>query len=102
VSEMPIVCALPPRELAARAAELLPGVARLASSRVEIEGGYRFEFVPSPESFGAIVAMIEAEHRCCRFLRFQLTVEPGEGSMWLDVTGPAGTREFLLALAASF
>jgi hypothetical protein len=101
VSELPIVCTLPPRELAARAAELLPGVARLASSRVEVEGGYRFEFVPSPESLGAIVAMIEAEHRCCRFLRFQLTVEPGAGTMRLDVTGPAGTREFLLALAVS-
>ena len=95
MSELPIVCTLPPRQLAARAAELLPGVARLASSRVEVEGGYRFEFVPSPESLGAIVAMIEAEHRCCRFLRFGLTVEPDAGPIWLEVTGPKDTAEFL-------
>jgi hypothetical protein len=47
---------LPPQELAARAAELLPGVARLASARVEIEAGYRFEFISSTAPLGAILA----------------------------------------------
>jgi hypothetical protein len=56
VPDPPIVCTLPPQELAARAAELLPGVARLASARVEIEAGYRFEFISSTAPLGAILA----------------------------------------------
>jgi hypothetical protein len=100
VSELPIACTLQPAELAARVSELLPGIARLANSRVPIDGGYRFEFTSSTDCLGAIAAMIDAERRCCRFMRFQLTVEPDSGPVWLDVTGPAGTREFLSSLVA--
>ena len=42
--------------------------------------------------------MIDAERQCCRFLRFQVTVERDEGPIVLDVTGPPGTREFLAAI----
>jgi hypothetical protein len=38
---------------------------------------------------------IQLESECCRFLRFQLTVEPGGGPVWLELIGPPGTREFL-------
>ncbi len=38
---------------------------------------------------------IQLERQCCPFLRFQLTVEPGGGPIWLELTGPPGTREFL-------
>jgi hypothetical protein len=80
---------------------LLPGVARLAKSLVPIKDGYRFEFVASGDCLSAIVAMIDAERQCCRFMRFQLTIEPGAGPMRLDVTGPAGTLEFLSGLVES-
>lgn len=101
MSELPIVCTLQPGELNTRSSKLLPGVALLASSCAPIEGGYRFEFAASPECLKAIASMIDAERRCCRFLRFQLTVEPDEGPVRLDVTGPAGTQEFLSGLGAS-
>jgi len=48
-----------------------------------------------------VVATIEAERHCCRFLRFELGVAPDEGPLSLTVTGPAGTREFLAALIRS-
>ena len=96
--ELPIACTLQPSELAARVQGLLPGVARLANSRVPVENGYRFEFPASSDCLKAIVAMIEAERLCCRFMRFQLTIEPDGGAVGLDVTGPAGTREFLADL----
>ena len=46
----------------------------------------------------AIAATVDAERQCCRFLRFQLTVEPDVGEISLDLTGPPGTREFVSAL----
>jgi hypothetical protein len=41
---------------------------------------------------------VEAERHCCRFLRFTITVEPDGGPLNLDLTGPQGTREFVVAL----
>jgi len=46
----------------------------------------------------AAAKMIDAERQCCRFLRFVVVVEEDGGDMWLEVTGPEGTAEFLEAL----
>jgi hypothetical protein len=45
-----------------------------------------------------IARAVEAERKCCRFLRFGITVEPDGGPMLLDLNGPPGTRDFLAAL----
>lgn len=42
-----------------------------------------------------VAQMIDAERRCCRFLRFTLATEPDNGSIVLEVTGPPGTIAFL-------
>ena len=45
-----------------------------------------------------IARTVDMERQCCRFLRFTVTVEPNDGPIALDLTGPAGTREFLAAM----
>jgi hypothetical protein len=45
-----------------------------------------------------ITRMVDDERQCCRFLRFTVTVEPDEGPISVDLTGPAGTRDFLAAM----
>jgi hypothetical protein len=96
--DLPIVCMLPPGELTARATQLLPGVVAAAKARTPIENGFRFEFQASSDVLSSIVRMIDAERQCCPFLRFQLTVEAAGGPVVLDVAGPAGSQEFLLAI----
>lgn len=98
-NELPIVCTLAPETAATRKAGLLPGLARGAATLEEIDDGIRLTF--SPDAIATIGATIDAERRCCRFLRFDLTVEPDGGPVWLTLTGPKGTREFLLALIES-
>jgi hypothetical protein len=56
------------------------------------------EFAPSGDTIVLIARVVEAERHCCRFLRFGMTVEPDGGPVSLDLTGPAGTRDFLSAL----
>jgi hypothetical protein len=96
--DLPIVCTLQPGELNARATQLLPGVVASAKARHPIENGFRFEFKPEGEVLTSIIWMIDAERQCCRFLRFQLTVEPAGGPVVLEVTGPPGSQEFLEAM----
>jgi hypothetical protein len=94
---LPIVCTLAPGELSRRTSELLPGLLRRARGRQAIAGGYRLAF-DGEVTIGEIARVIETERTCCQFLRFQLTIEPGLGAVHLDVTGPAGTADFLESL----
>ena len=54
----------------------------------------------APGLLADLAAVIEAEHRCCPFLRFALTVAPGDGPVTLEMTGREGTKEFLESLLA--
>jgi hypothetical protein len=96
--DLPIVCTLTSGELQQRKASLLPGVLARASHLEVLTDGYRARFSASDEVVRDLAAMIDAERQCCRFLRFQLTIEPDEGPVVLDVTGPPGTRDFLAAI----
>jgi hypothetical protein len=98
MDDLPIVCTLQPGELNARAAQLLPGIALLATKRVSIEHGWRLQFNASSEVLTAVIGAIDAERQCCRFLRFRLVVEPDGGPVLLDITGPEGTSGFLAAM----
>lgn len=95
---LPIGCALTPAELAAMRSGLLPGLVARASAKEPIPGGFRWRFDPQADLVKKAAAVIDAEHRCCRFLRFRLLVEPGDGPVWLEVTGPEGTEDFLSTL----
>src|SRR2546425_5021705 len=101
MKDLPVVCTLGPETGATRKAELLPALVRRVETFEPTENGYRFRFAASTETLQAVVTMIEAERQCCRFLRFQLTVEPDEGPIWLTLEGPPGTREFLDALIST-
>jgi hypothetical protein len=96
--DLPIMCDLAPGEITARRAALLPGLLAQAEERTTLPDGFRWRFVASGEFFAAAAETMNAERQCCRFLRFVLTVEPGGGPVWLEITGPEGTVEFLETL----
>src|SRR5687767_14460998 len=98
MSELPIACTLSPDDLRTRQADLLPGLIARAEERVAVDHGYRWRFAPSADLLCMIAGVVDSERACCQFLRFQLTVEPGLGPVWLEVTGPPGTTEFLQQL----
>lgn len=100
MDDLPVACSLGPDALAARRQGLLTQLIARAESRVELSDGVRLQFRPSSEVLGSILATIDAERQCCRFLRFTLTVAPDGGPLSLDLTGPPGTREFVSALFA--
>ena len=98
---LPVACTLTSEEVAAMRDDLLPGFLGGATARERIDGGFRWRFAPAEDLVRKAAAVIEAEHRCCRFLRFALVVEPGDGPVWLQVTGPEGTDQFLSQFAGT-
>jgi len=91
----PVACTLGPAALKARREALLADLVRRADRHEELSDGQRFTFHASDDVVSLIGQVINAERECCRFLRFRLTVEPADGPIVLELTGPEGTREFL-------
>jgi hypothetical protein len=60
-----------------------------------VTNGFRWRFMPASELLNALFKTIDMERQCCRFLQFSVTVEPDAGPVWLEVTGPPGTTQFL-------
>jgi hypothetical protein len=99
--DFPIACTLDAAKLAGRRDALLPGLARYATGVCWRTNGVRLTFEFDAQTLGRIADVIAAEHHCCLFLRFQLTIEPGEEPVTLDISGPGGTMEFLESLLSA-
>ena len=92
-STIPVACSLSAGERPARQ-EMIARIGQAVQEVQECENGYAYRFA-SDELLPEIVRMIQAERQCCAFLQFRLTFVPGNGPLWLELTGPEGTREFL-------
>ena len=97
-NDLPVMCTLSPAAMAARKPELFAGLITRADSIEPQEGGVRISFPPSTDTLQALVTAIEGERQCCRFLRFDIRIEPDRGPIVLQVTGPRGTRQLLESL----
>lgn len=97
MADLPIVCSLTDTELATRRSGLLADLQAQVETVERRPDGLAFRFAASPGRLAFLAELIELERKCCRFLRIRLTVEPGGGPIWLELTGPEGTAEFLEA-----
>jgi len=95
MTELPVACTLGDRDLAERRGGLLSDLRRHRQEAHWLSDGVALRFPPGPGVIACLTEFIRLESQCCPFLRFQLTVEPGGGPLWLELTGPAGTRDFL-------
>jgi hypothetical protein len=95
MAEIPVACTLSSSDLRERERTVLAAL-RAHVRKVDAgPAGYALHLAATDEAIAAAMALIQVERRCCPFLRFDLSVEPGEGPVRLALTGPPGTREFL-------
>ena len=97
MSNLPIACHLTNSELQERRQTVL---AKLHDAVVEVQeltDGYRYSFSSEGNRFKELAEMIDLERHCCPFLEFNLKVAAGGGPLHLEITGPEGTKDFLLS-----
>jgi hypothetical protein len=94
----PIACTLTDAALRKRRAGILTRMAGAVRERRDLAEGIAFRFDADGGTLAQLAEVIDLERQCCAFLRFRLTVEPEGGPVWLEMTGPEGTREFVTAL----
>jgi hypothetical protein len=96
--DSPVACNLTEDQLQERRTEVLKTLKSALVETKELEDGYAYCF-PSDESWiTELTKLITAERACCPFLRFNLRIEPSRGPIWLELTGPEGTKDFLQSL----
>jgi len=72
MSELPVACTLNPEALATRRQGLLAELLGRADAHEELADGHRWSFAATGDVLAMILRVVEAERRCCRFLRFQI------------------------------
>ena len=97
-TSLPIACSLTSAEFQERRISLLEKVKRGILEVREVAEGYAFRFPPDDDWLIELTNLIRLERQCCPFLDFQLKVESGNGPIWLELTGPQGTKEFVATL----
>ena len=93
--EPEIACTLGERELAERREELRRGIVRRITDVRELTDGYSFALPDGDASEAEANAFAQFERECCSFASYDVSRDAADGRVWLTVTGPEGTKEFL-------
>ena len=92
---LPIACNLTDAELQERRRDVLEKVRNAVIETRELEDGYSYQLPVSEEWLAKLADLVNLERQCCPFLRLSITVDPDNGPLWLELTGPPGTKDFL-------
>jgi hypothetical protein len=90
-----IVCKLTSKELHDRKETVLELLKKEVKEKKELANGYSFKFDGSDEIFSQLTTFIQSERQCCNFFVFSLVVADTESAIWLTISGPQGTKEFI-------
>src|ERR1700751_1911661 len=96
--DVPVACCLPSAQLREREGTLLAQFRSAVSATEELADGYAFRLPGDGKTIALVAAVISAERECCPFLAFEVNAHPNAGPVFVRMTGPAGTKEFLRAV----
>jgi hypothetical protein len=94
--ELPIACdltALEPDVRSTHVASAKQLVHEGAQEVQELPDGFAFRY--AAEQYAQVTQFIANERLCCPFFTFVLEVTPGNGPIWLRITGPVDVKDFL-------
>ena len=97
--DAPVACSLTTGERVSRAEEisdLFTGIQEVE----ELTDGYALCFPGTSTWPQRVLDFIQGERSCCLFFTFELTFLPNQGSIWLYIRGPEGTKEMVREMLA--
>lgn len=97
MNNLPVACDLTSADLQERRRTVLEKLRDAVVEVKELADGYIYSFASEGNRFKELADMIDLERQCCPFLQFRLNVAAGGGPLQLEITGPEGTKDFLLS-----
>jgi hypothetical protein len=98
-TQFPIACTLSEAEMPARRAEMALIAQDVVSAEARAARGV-LRLRPGAQTRERVAAFVEAESRCCSFLRMELRDDPD--ALTLTVEGPPGSEPVVHELVAAF
>ena len=90
-----VSCKLTTPELQQRKKTVIGELKNLVLERRETANGVLYKFEGSDQNIDLLTGFIKTERLCCSFFTFNLTVGNEESFVWLELSGPEGSREFI-------
>ena len=90
-----LTCKLTTPELQARKKTVIAELKTLVVEKLETDSGVKLKFQATDAMIDLATTFIKTERLCCDFFDFNLSVNGNHEFLWLELSGPQGTREFI-------
>ncbi len=90
-----MTCKLTSPELQKRKATVLVALRKQVIDKKELSNGYAFKFEGSDAMIDKLNEFIKTERQCCDFFTFNLTISGDKSTVWLELTGADGVKDFI-------
>lgn len=96
-NHIPLACDLTAIDEAGRArhAEVFAAMQAAVQHIEPLPNGYALRFAPASDRLLLLAEFVSRERLCCPFFHFEIALEPGDGPLWLRLTGAEGVKDFL-------
>lgn len=99
--KIPVACTLTEAEMRERRRTILDSVRSAVRSVTNLPLGFAYSFEAKPEVVVQVARLVELERVCCAFLTFRITVEAGNESICLEITGPPEAKAVIADIFGS-
>lgn len=88
-------CKLTSPELQQRKATVITSLKKKILETKELENGYAYKFHGTDQMIGELTTFIKTERECCDFFTFTIVVAGDKSTVWLELTGEEGVKDFI-------
>ncbi|MDB5226357.1 MAG: hypothetical protein JWN78_550 [Bacteroidota bacterium] len=88
-------CKLTTPELQKRKETVVASLKSQVIEKRELKDGYAFRFPGTDKMLEELTEFVKTERACCDFFTFNLLITGDKKSVWLELTGPAGAKDFI-------
>ncbi|PWT75712.1 MAG: hypothetical protein C5B59_08190 [Bacteroidetes bacterium] len=93
IKKREVSCKLTSSELRKRKEEVIAVLESKILEKQELPDGYKFKFEATDEMLDQLTSFLKSERACCDFFDFTLALS--DKIVWLSITGPDGTKDFI-------
>lgn len=95
VDQAKLSCKLTTPELQERKKTLIADLKEKMLEKIETDRGFKYRFEGSDKMLDLLNSFIKTERLCCDFFTFNLVIASESESVWLELSGPEGIKEFI-------
>ncbi len=92
-----LACKLTSPELQERKNTVLKSIKSQIIEKKEQVNGYAYKFQGTDKVLDELHEFIKTERECCDFFVFNLSIAGDKSEVWLELTGPEGSKDFIRA-----